>query len=96
MACYDCDDCPRHVDYGGKCTHFTYNCLFSAVSQYDANRLNLMRKATDTISKAIEQLKELDTEYCLEDKIDSIRFQLLLLTEDIDEDTEKEWNEIIN
>lgn len=94
MACYDCEDCSRSVEYGGKCKRFEYNCPFLIVEKYDAEKLKSIREAISKISQAIEQLKELDTEEYMEDEINSVSFQLSLLEDKVDEDTEKEWNEI--
>ena len=94
MACYDCENCSRSIDYGGKCDRFVSNCPFRIVEKYDSEKLKLIREAINKISEAIEQLKELDSENYLEDEINSVSFQLLLLEDQVDEDTEKEWNEI--
>ena len=94
MACYACEDCPRSVSEGGKCTRFEYYCPFVIVKNYDAEKLKSIREAINKISEAIEQLKELDVEYYMEGGINSVSFQLSLLEDEVDEDTEKEWNEI--
>ena len=94
MACYDCEDCSKSVQNGGKCKRFDYNCPFLVVDEYDSEKLKAIRETVKSISDAIEQLKELDTEYYMEDEIRSIKFQLSLLEDKVDEDTEKEWNEI--
>ena len=94
MACYDCENCSRSIDYGGKCDRFVYNCPFGIVEKYDSEKLKSIREAINKISEAIEQLKELDSKNYLEDEINSVSFQLLLLEDQVDEDTEKEWNEI--
>lgn len=61
---------------------------------YDSKKLKSVRTAIRKISEAIKQLKELDTEYYMEDEISSVSLQLSLLEDKIDEDIEKEWNEI--
>ena len=94
MACYDCEDCSKSVEYGGNCKRFEYNCPFLIVEKYDAEKLKSIREAINKISQAIEQLKELDTEEYMEDEINSVSFQLSLLEDKVDEDMEKEWNEI--
>lgn len=94
MADYDCDYCSRSIEYGGKCDHFEYNCPFSVVEKYDSEKLKVIRSTIDEISEAIEKLKARDVEYCIRDEIDSILFQLSLLEDKVDEDTEKEWNRI--
>lgn len=94
MACYDCEDCSRSIGYGGKCKRFEYNCPFTIVEKYDSEKLKSIRVAIGKISEAIEQLKELDTEDYMEDEINSVAFQLSILEDKIDEDIEKEWNEI--
>lgn len=95
MACYDCEDCSRSINYGGKCIRFEYNCPFSIVENYDSEKLKSIREVIKTVSEAIKQLKELDSEYFMEDEINSISSQLWLLKDKVDEDTEKEWNEIV-
>lgn len=94
MACYDCEDCSRSVEYGGKCKRFEYNCPFLIVEKYNSEKLKSIRNAVEKISEAIEHLKELDTEDYMEDEINSISFQLSFLEEKVDEDIEREWNEI--
>ena len=94
MACYDCEECSRSINEGGKCTRFEYNCPFLIIEKYDTEKLKSIREAIGKISEAIEQLKELDTEEYMEDEINSVSFQLSLLEDKVDEDTEKEWNEI--
>ena len=94
MACYDCEDCSRSIEYGGKCKRFEYNCPFTIVEKYDSEKLKSVRAAIGKISEAIEQLKELDTEDYMEDEISSLLFQLSLFENKVDEDTEREWNEI--
>lgn len=94
MACYDCEDCSRSIEYGGKCKRFEYNCPFGVVENYGPEKLALLREQVKTISETIEKLKELDDEEYLDDEINSIQFQVSLLEDKIDEDIEKEWNEI--
>ena len=94
MADYDCDYCSKSVECGGKCNRFEYNCPFTIVEKYDSEKLKSIRVAIGKISEAIEQLKELDTEDYMEDEINSVSFQLSLLEDKIDEDIEREWNEI--
>lgn len=94
MACYDCEDCSKSIEYGGKCKRFEYNCPFTIVGKYDSEKLKSIRDAVERISKTIEQLKELDSEDYMEDEINSVSFQLSLLKDKIDEDIENEWNEI--
>ena len=94
MACYDCEYCSMSIDHGGKCKRFEYNCPFLIVEKYDSEKLKLIREAIGKISEAIEQLREIDSENYLEDEINSVKFQLSLLEDEVDEDTEREWNEI--
>lgn len=94
MACYDCEDCSRSVEYGGKCKRFEYNCPFGIVENYDSEKLKSIREAIKTISEAIDRLKELDSEEYMEDEISSLKSQLSMLEDKVDEDTEKEWDEI--
>jgi hypothetical protein len=94
MACYDCEDCSKSIEYGGNCKHFEYNCPFTIVEKYDSEKLKSIRNAIEKILKDIEQLTELDNEEYMEDEISSVKFQLSLLLDKVDEDIEKEWNEI--
>ena len=49
MACYDCEDCSRSIEYGGKCKRFEYNCPFTIVEKYDSEKLKSVRVAIDKI-----------------------------------------------
>ena len=94
MACYDCEDCSKHIDNGGKCSHFEYNCPFTTVEKYDTKNLQIIRNVVQSMLETVAQLNELDTDDCMEDEISSISFQLSFLEEKISEETEKEWNQI--
>lgn len=94
MGCYDCEVCLKSTKYGGKCKRFEYICPFLIVEKYDSEELKSIREAINKISQAIGQLRELDTKDCMEEEVNSISFQLSLLEDAVDEDMEKEWNEI--
>lgn len=94
MACYDCEECSKSINYGGKCKKFEYNCPFVLVEKYEYKDLNRIREAIKNISKSIAELKNLDEECYMEDEISSIEFQVSLLADKVDEETEKEWKEI--
>lgn len=96
MACYACEDCPKNVDYGGKCTRYEYNCPFGVVENYDSEKLTLIREQVRKISEAIVKLKELDDENYLECEINSVQAEISNIEDKIDEDIEKEWKEIQN
>lgn len=94
MACYDCEECSKSINYGGKCKKFEYNCPFVLVEKYENRDLNRIRETIKNISKSIAELKNLDEECYMEDEISSIEFQVSLLADKVDEETEKEWKEI--
>lgn len=94
MACYDCEECSKSINYGGKCKRFEYNCPFVLMEKYENQDLDKIRDAIKNISKSIVELKNLDKDYYMEDEIASIEFQVSLLADKVDEETEKEWKEI--
>lgn len=94
MACYDCEDCSKSITYGGKCKRFEYDCPFTIVEKYSSDNLKSIRNEIRKISECINHLKKLDDEECMEDDINRIQSQLSLLEDKVNEDTEKEWNEI--
>ena len=94
MACYDCEGCPRSVDYGGKCNRFESDCPFVIVENYNSNELNSIKMAIKEISVAVKKLKELDTKEYLENEINGILFYISNLESFISEDTKKEWKKI--
>lgn len=94
MACYDCEECSKSINYGGKCKRFEYDCPFILMETYENEDLNKIRDAIKNISKSIAELKKLDEECYMEDEISSIEFQVSLLADKVDEETEKEWKEI--
>lgn len=95
MACYDCEDCSKSIDEGGKCTRFEYDCPFTIVAKYDAEKLKSIRAAIKKISDAVEDLKNFDSEYgYMEDEISFISCRVSDVADKVSEDIEKEWNEI--
>lgn len=94
MACYDCEDCSKSIQYGGKCKRFEYDCSFVLVENYNTEKLNMIRAAVKNIEESISKLKELDDEEYAENEISSIEFQASQLKDKIRESMEKEWNEI--
>ena len=94
MACYDCEDCPRSVDYGGKCNQFESDCPFVIVENYNSDELNSIKKAIKKISVAVKKLKELDTKEYLGNEVNGILFYISNLEDFVSEDTKKEWEKI--
>ena len=94
MACYDCEECSKNIEYGGKCDRFEYNCPFSLVKTFKKKELIEIRNVIKHILEFVEQLKKLDTNCDMEDDLRSIEFQISLLTDKVDEDAEKEWLKI--
>lgn len=37
MVCYDCEDCNEHINNGGKCKQFEYDCPYSLVKRTNIN-----------------------------------------------------------
>lgn len=94
MACYDCEECSKSIEYGGKCKRFEYNCPFVLIEKYKKENLNEIRTAINRISESIDKLKSIDDDCYMEDEISSIEFQISLLKDKTDENIEMEWQEI--
>lgn len=94
MGCYDCEECSKSIEYGGKCKRFEYNCPFVLIEKYKKENLNEIRTAINRISESIDKLKSIDDDCYMEDEISSIEFQISLLKDKTDENIEREWQEI--
>lgn len=94
MGCYDCEECSKSIEYGGKCKRFEYNCPFVLIEQYKKENLNEIRTAINRISESIDKLKSIDDDCYMEDEISSIECQISLLKDKTDENIEMEWQEI--
>lgn len=94
MGCYDCEECSKSIEYGGKCKRFEYNCPFVLIEKYKKENLNEIRTAINRISESIDKLKSIDDNCYMEDEISSIEFQISLLKDKTDENIEREWQEI--
>lgn len=94
MGCYDCEECSKSIEYGGKCKRFEYNCPFVLIEKYKKENLNEIRTAINRISESIDKLKSIDDNCYMEDEISSIEFQISLLKDKTDENIEMEWQEI--
>lgn len=102
MACYDCEDCFKHQDCGGKCNRWEYSCPFSHLNGLNEDD---QKKIDEDIKIAVEFKGELDRlinnykgKFNNEDNYSEIwsqlKFALTNLEDMIDEDLIKEWNEI--
>lgn len=94
MGCYDCEECSKSIEYGGKCKRFEYNCPFVLIEKYKKENLNEIRTAINRISESIDKLKSIDDNCYMEDEISSIEFQISLLKDKTDENIEREWQKI--
>ena len=95
MADYDCEYCPKHIDNGGKCVRFEYNCPFYIIQQYDSEKIEMMRELAQKIAQNVERLEELDSKYAIESDISGLKFHIdNMLNDKLDEKLEKEWNRI--
>ena len=93
MACYDCEDCPKSIDNGGKCLRFEYDCPFVLIEKYIQN-IDKIRAILVQISESVNALKDLDKDYFMDDEISSMQSQLLSLKEKTDKNIEAEWQKI--
>lgn len=102
MACYDCEDCSKHKDYGGKCDRWEYNCPFSHLKGWNEDE---KKKVDEDIKIALELKTELsgllnkykdkfNEEYNYSDIFSQLNFAYSNLEDMVDEELIKEWNEI--
>lgn len=64
MACSACEDCPRHVDNGGICEEYEYDCPYDIFEHISEESVN---KQKDDLARQVENvdlyLKSLKTPY---------------------------------
>lgn len=95
MACYDCEDCNEHIDNGGKCTKFEYDCVYSLVENTDKEIVNQIHEKAILIQKLLDEIKDLDSESMLYYEVSSLKNTLEDIIESSSEQMLNEWDEII-
>lgn len=93
MACYDCEDCNYHIDNGGKCAKFEYDCTYSLIENTDENIVSLIRMKAMLIEKLLDEIKELD-EGTLYYEISSMKNGLTDIIDYSSEQLVEEWKQI--
>lgn len=76
MACYDCEDCNYHVNNGGKCNKFEYNCPYNLINSTNIDNVKQIQNKAIEIQRLIKGIESLDEEGILWDEISSIRSKL--------------------
>lgn len=102
MACYDCEDCSKHKDSGGKCTRWEYNCPFSHLKGWNIEEEREVEEDIKTSLELKQDLKALldkykekfNQEYNYDSIINQLNHAYSELEEMTDEELIKEWNEI--
>lgn len=98
MADYDCDDCRKHVSYGGKCRRYQSSCAFTHLERGDKEEMESLKEAL----KLVDQAKKI-IEHIYEHGEADCEYEQSLLSSAYDELEEKtnsalvkEWEEILS
>ena len=94
MACYDCYECANHIDNGGVCEDYYYDCPFNIIKKLSEEKLYMIRNAISNIDTSINWLEELDEDDDMHNEIWEMLNQLSTLKEYVSEETELKWNQI--
>lgn len=100
MACSDCDECSSHVNHGGICNRYEYDCVFRHLHAYNDEE---SKKVLEDYKTAIELKTEISSIYEKYQKVfhdgdnyelDSLKKYIMVLDDLVDKDLEAEWKKI--
>lgn len=94
MACYDCEDCNKHISNGGKCNKFEYDCPYDLVSCTDIDNVKQIQQKAIEIKSLIKDIEHLDEEGMLWCEISTIRIKLDEIIDFSTDNVINEWKEI--
>lgn len=94
MACYNCEYCNKHVNNGGKCKKFEYNCPYDLVDSINIDSVKKIQEKSKEIKKLIKEIESLDTEGILWNEISSFRIGLKEIINYSSDEVIAQWSEI--
>lgn len=94
MACYECEDCNKHISNGGKCKQFEYNCPYDLVNRTNIDNVKQIQQKAIDIQRLIKDIEHLDEEGILWCEISSIRTKLDEIIDFSTDDIINQWEEI--
>lgn len=94
MACYDCEDCNKHINNGGKCKQFEYNCPYDLVDSININSVKQIQEKAKEIERLIKDIESLDAEGTLWNEISNLRIGLNEIIDYSSDDIIVQWREI--
>lgn len=94
MACYDCEDCNKHINNGGKCNKFEYDCPYDLIRFSNVKDVNKINDKALQIEKLLKEIDDLDIEGNLSECIASINNDLVDIIDYSKINTIMEWEEI--
>lgn len=94
MACYDCECCNKHINNGGKCKKFEYNCPYDLIDNTDVDSVKQIHSKAKEIERLIKDIESLDTEGMLWNEISNLRNGLVDIIDYSDDKAIDEWLKI--
>lgn len=94
MACYDCEDCSKHINNGGRCKKFEYDCPYDLIRFGNLESVNKINNNALKIKELLDDIDKLDEEGCLSDCVTSINNGLIDIIDYSKVNTIMEWEEI--
>lgn len=96
MACYDCEDCDLHIEHGGKCRRFEYDCPFDLYQSLDkfpveAAEIVFLLNEIKRADKRIQEIVDKTHSYGIR-VLDNLHWAVSRLDDDIA--SAEEWAEI--
>lgn len=96
MACYDCEDCNLHIEHGGKCRRFEYDCPFDLYWCLDkfpveAAKIVSLLNEIKCADKRIQEIVDRTHSYGIR-ALDNLHWAISNLDDDIA--SAEEWAEI--
>lgn len=92
MACYDCEDCIRHYEQGGKCVRWEYDCPFKHLDYMTENDKKLLIDLRTKLQELVKLQDRFEGDFDVDHIFGSINFAEMQINDLVDEDIVKEYD----
>lgn len=98
MACSSCEDCPRHVDNGGICEEYEYDCPYDIFEHISEESVINIIKLMNSISSNFDSIRDIlkSDGYELSDFFPSLTNSFEEALNRLDTNAYKRWKNIKN
>ena len=98
MACSACEDCPRHVNNGGICEEYEYDCPYDIFEHISEESVGNIIKLMNSIRSDFDSIRDIlkSDGYELSDFFPSLTYSFEEALDKLDTNAYKRWKNIKN